>query len=47
MRFLLDLACDLAEALFVLESPVVKHLANGAGTLDLVRAALAKVEAAP
>lgn len=43
-----EAAPDLLEAakraLFVMESPVIEKLANGAGTVDTLRAAIAKAE---
>lgn len=37
-----DLLAALERARFILESPAVAHLVNGAGTLDLVCTAIAK-----
>lgn len=37
-----DLVAALQRALFVLESPTIHQLTNGAGTVDFVRAALAR-----
>lgn len=39
-----EMMTALRRARFVLESPVIAHLVNGAGTLDLVRATIAKAE---
>lgn len=40
----LEMLIALRRARFILESPLIAHFANGAGTLDLVRAAIAKAE---
>lgn len=39
-----NMLAALKRALFVLESPALLALTNGAGTVDVVRAAIAKAE---
>jgi hypothetical protein len=44
MNLYAEMLKALKRARFVMESPLIAHLVNGAGTLDLVRETIAKAE---